>query len=85
MSQLLAKMGMGFREYLKCQNNIGQLWAKIKGQQWVEMSLGLKRYHKGRIQVIGQQMAKTMWTTLTSFMGFLFFFLFFFFFFTPFL
>jgi hypothetical protein len=50
-----------------------QLWAKYEGQQWVEMGMSLKQYHKGRIQVMGQQMTKTMWATLASFMGFFFF------------
>jgi hypothetical protein len=39
------------------------------------MGPGLKQYYKGQIQVMGQQMAKTMWATLASVMGFFFFFL----------
>jgi hypothetical protein len=67
-------MGMGFKEYHKCQNNMGQLWAKIRSQQWVEIGLGLKQYHKSQIQVMGQQRAKTK---VASFMGCFFFFFFF--------
>jgi hypothetical protein len=33
MSQLWVKIGMGFKEYHKYQNNMGQLWAKIRSQQ----------------------------------------------------
>jgi hypothetical protein len=29
-SQLWTKIGMGFKEYHKCQNNMGQLWVKIR-------------------------------------------------------
>jgi hypothetical protein len=65
---------MGFKEYHKCQNNMGQLWAKIRSQQWVEIGLGLKQYHKSKIQVMGQQKAKTK---VASFMGCFFFFFFF--------
>jgi uncharacterized membrane protein len=36
------------------------------------MGPDLKQYHKGQIQVMGQQMAQTMWATLASFMGFSF-------------
>jgi hypothetical protein len=47
MGQLLAKMGMGKTTNAKLQIN-GQLWVKYdESQQWVEMGMGFKQYHKG--------------------------------------
>jgi hypothetical protein len=49
MSQLWAEMGMGFREYLKCQKkrNVGPSMGQIKRSQlWAKMSMGFKEYHK---------------------------------------
>jgi hypothetical protein len=56
--QLLAGMGMGKATNAKLQV-MGQ-WPnkkkkKKKSQQWAEMSLGLKQYHKGLTWVITPQ------------------------------
>jgi hypothetical protein len=42
-------MGMGKTTNAKLQIK-GQLWAKYdETQQWVEMGLGFKQYHKGQM------------------------------------
>ena len=46
-SQLWAKIGMGNTTNAKLQI-MGQ-WPNMKSQQWAEMGLGLKQYHKGQI------------------------------------
>jgi hypothetical protein len=40
-------MGMGFREYLKCQKKGGAIYGpKKRSQLWVEMNMGFREYFK---------------------------------------
>jgi hypothetical protein len=43
------KMGMGLKQYHKCQITNNELMTKYESHQWVEISLGLKQYHKCQI------------------------------------
>jgi hypothetical protein len=45
-----------------------------KSQLWAKMGLGLKQYHKGRIQVMGQQRAKKQYRQLWPLLMIFFFF-----------
>jgi hypothetical protein len=74
MSQLWAEMGMGFREYRKCQKKGVAIYEPKKmSQLWPEMGMGFREYLKCQ-KKCGQ-------LGLSSFHFFFFFFLFFFFFF----
>jgi hypothetical protein len=43
----VTEMGMGFREYLKCQKKGGATYGpKKRSQLWVEMNMGFREYFK---------------------------------------